>query len=132
MIYVDSSALVKLVIDEEGSEQLRDFTSHRRLTSSALVITEVPRAVGRADVSRIPKATSLLDHVQRIAIVESVLDSAARLGPPGLRSLDAIHLASALLLGDELEAFVAYDERLLAAASALGMPVAAPGTDLLA
>ena len=130
MIYVDSSALVKLIIDEAGSSALRDYTSGRPMTSSSLIVTEVPRAVARANLSRVPTAATLLEHVQKIAIVESVLQSAARLDPPTLRSLDAIHLASALLLGDELEAFVAYDERLLAAASRLGMSIAAPGSDL--
>ena len=67
-----------------------------------------------------------------LEVTAGVLTAAAQLDPPALRSLDAIQLASALLLGDELEVFVAYDERLLAAASALGMPVAAPGSDRVA
>lgn len=126
MIYVDSSALAKLVLDEQESLAFRDYVGGRAMASSSLARTEVLRAVGRADPSRLRKATSLFAQVELLALRDSILDHAARLDPPTLRSLDAIHLASALVLGDELEAFVAYDDRLLAAASALGMPVASP------
>lgn len=126
MIYVDSSALAKLVIDESESLAFRRYASGRVMVSSALARIEVLRAVGRADPSRWQKATSLFAQVELVALRDSILEVAARLEPPTLRSLDAIHLASALVLGHEMEAFVAYDERLIDAASALGMPVASP------
>jgi predicted nucleic acid-binding protein len=63
-----------------------------------------------------------------VSISDEILVAAAHLEPPTLRSLDAIHLATALRLGDALAAFVSYDERLLAAAAQLGLPTASPGT----
>lgn len=127
MIYVDSSALTKLVLDEAESIAFHTYAQGRAIVSSALSRTEVLRAVIRVDAARLGKAMGLLDELDLLAIVETILDSAARLAPPHLRSLDAIHLASALTLGNELEAFVAYDERLLSAASSLGMPIESPG-----
>jgi hypothetical protein len=76
-----------------------------------------------------PESDALQRYEQRVrkTVSSAVLTDAVRLAPASLRSLGAIHLASALLLRDELEAFVAYDECLLNAASALGLPVASPG-----
>jgi predicted nucleic acid-binding protein len=125
--YFDSSALVKLVIDEEESDVLRAFERRiGRVTTSELVRVEVPRAVGRTVDNAGERVAGLLRSLHLIPITGALLDQAGRLAPSTLRSLDAIHLASALLLQDDLEAFVAYDDRLLDAASALGMPVAAP------
>ncbi|UTT61642.1 type II toxin-antitoxin system VapC family toxin [Microcella humidisoli] len=126
MLYLDTSAAVKLLIEEKESSALRAYLSHHDWASSALVRTELVRALLRADPSVVPRALDLLAQGNLLVIDTQVLDTAARLSPPSLRSLDAIHLASALELRDELTAFVAYDERLLAAASALGMPVASP------
>lgn len=126
MLYLDTSAVVKLLIDEKESLALRAYLSDHDWASSALVRTELVRALLRADPSVVPRAQYLLAQGSLLVIDTQVLDAAARLSPPSLRSLDAIHLASALELRDELTAFVAYDDRLLAAASALGMPVASP------
>ena len=126
MLYLDTSAAVKLLIDEKESSALRAYLSDHNWASSALVRTELVRALLRADPSVVPRALDLLAQGSLLVIDTQVLDTAARLSPPSLRSLDAIHLASALQLRDELTAFVAYDDRLLAAASALGMPVASP------
>lgn len=126
MLYLDTSAAVKLLIDEKESFALRAYLSDHDWASSALVRTELVRALLRVDPSVVPRALDLLAQGNLLVIDTPVLDTAARLSPPSLRSLDAIHLASALELRDELTAFVAYDHRLLAAASALGMPVASP------
>ena len=126
MLYVDSSAVVKLIVAETESAALHEYVSGESLASSSILRTELARAVARRDPARSTAARLLLASVTLLAADEAVLELAARLGPPSLRSLDAIHLASALELRDELTAFVAYDERLLDAASALGLPVASP------
>ena len=129
MIYVDSSAIAKLILTEPESAALREYVAVGTLASSAILRTELPRAVARREPAKLVEAMQLLHRVALLSADDAVLDSAARLGPPSLRSLDAIHLASALELRDELTAFVAYDERLLDAASALGLPVASPGLE---
>ena len=126
MLYLDTSAAVKLLLLEEESLAIRAYVIDQDWASSALLRTELVRAVVRVDPSVMPRALDLLLQPRLLAIEARILDTAARLSPPSLRSLDAIHLASALELRDELTAFVAYDDRLLAAASALGMPVASP------
>jgi len=126
LLYLDTSAAVKLLLLEEESLAIRAYVSDQAWASSALLRTELVRAVVRVDPSVMPRALDLLLQPRLLAIEARILDTAARLSPPSLRSLDAIHLASALELRDELTAFVAYDDRLLAAASALGMPVASP------
>lgn len=128
MHYFDSSALVKLVLTEPESTALLEYGRTVRTTvASELVRTELARAVTRVDPSQSPRVTELIRRINLIPATGSVLGDAARVAPASLRSLDAIHLASALLLRDELEAFVAYDEQLLDAASALGLRVASPG-----
>lgn len=126
MLYLDTSAVVKLLVCEKESMALRAYIGDQDWASSALLRTELIRAIARVDSSAVPRALGLLAQVSLLVIDTQVLDRAARLSPPSLRSLDAIHLASALQLRDELTAFVAYDDRLLDAASALGMPVASP------
>ncbi|MCY7411933.1 MAG: type II toxin-antitoxin system VapC family toxin [Salinibacterium sp.] len=126
MLYLDTSAAVKLLLAEEESLAIRAYVNDKDWACSALLRTELVRAVVRVDPSVVPRALDLLLQPRLMAISMRVLNVAAKLDPPGLRSLDAIHLASALELRDELTAFVAYDDRLLAAASALGMPVASP------
>jgi uncharacterized protein len=125
--YFDASALVKLVIEEDESQALGAQLSSTSGIASAIVRTELFRAVARRDHGKLADAIDLLARVELITVTSTLLDEAARLGPPTLRSLDAIHLASALAVRDELSAFVSYDARLLEAASALGLPVASPG-----
>lgn len=127
MRFLDSSAIVKLVLDEAESAAIERFLNNQRFAASALVRTEVVRAVLRRAPARVKLARDVIDQARLIQIDPYVLDLAATIDPPTLRSLDAIHLASALELREELEAFVAYDDRLIAAASALGMPIASPG-----
>ncbi|MGH3342270.1 MAG: type II toxin-antitoxin system VapC family toxin [Carbonactinosporaceae bacterium] len=129
MIYVDSSALVKLVLSERESAALEHWIDERAdvpHVSSELVQVEVPRAVMRAAPVALLHAREVLDRVGGVSLSPRILETAATLQPPALRSLDAVHLASALLLRRDLTAFVAYDDRLLAAAKALGLPVEQP------
>jgi uncharacterized protein len=126
-IYVDSSALVKMVIEEADSPALgryfAEFSLDRQLTA-AISRTELVRAVARrgATVENARKALSKLDFV---AITNSLLDNAAALAPPELRTLDAIHLTAALSAPD-LRALVTYDRRLADAAEQAGLPVVSP------
>ena len=126
MIYLDSSALVKAIVEEEQTSAVRTMMVGAVVTTSALSVVEVIRAVRRRDESHVVAARRTLDAAALIPIESAILGQAGILNPTSLRSLDAIHLASALLLGVELEAFVAYNDQLLEAASALGMPVASP------
>lgn len=129
MIYFDSSALVKLVKAEAESAALREWLgSHTEpVVSSSVSRTEVVRAV-RRDAARLGnKARHVLSGVDMIPMTFDLLDEAGNL-PAELRSLDAIHLVSAMRLRGDLDAFVAYDKRLLAAADEMGLPVASPGT----
>jgi predicted nucleic acid-binding protein len=126
--YVDTSALVKLVVPEPESEALQRWLSAPGavLVASDLVRTELFRATRRLAEDRLVQARAVLEAVDLIRLTPTIFDEAARLDPPELRSLDAIHLASALDLGDSLEGVVTYDDRLAAAARANGVPVTAP------
>ena len=126
-VYLDSSALVKLVVQEPESEALRLYlrrSSHR--ISCVLARVEVVRAVRPQGQKAESRARKLLENVSLIRIDEELLDSAASLGGESLRSLDAIHLAAAQALGDELGEVVTYDLRMIEAATSLDLPVASP------
>ena len=121
--YLDSSALVKLVRPEPETEALRRFLEMRRpLVISELAETEVRRAARRIGVD----PAEALAFCEVVVLRSADLERAAELGPPVLRTLDAIHLAAGLALADDLGVFVAYDERLLAAAAANGLATASP------
>lgn len=125
--YLDSSALVKLALAEDESEaMLRALESWPRRVTSRLAVVEVLRAVRREDAPREPIAVDLLTRVMLAAVSDRVLLDAARLSPTRLRSLDALHLATALRLRSAIVAFVSYDRSQLAAAEELGLPVASP------
>ena len=129
MIYLDSCALVKLVVREDESKALQGWLSERldvRRASSALVRTEVPRAVIDGGDIAVLRAQMVIGDLVQMPLTPALLDEAGRLRNQ-LRSLGAIHLASALRLADGLAAFVTYDKRLLAAAVEVGLPTAAPG-----
>jgi len=129
LVYLDSSSIVKLVVREEGTDELRAFlASHPAVVSSALAVTEVRRAVGRlpARGGLSDRARLVLDGVALLSVEPSLLEAAARLKPLELRTLDAIHVASALSLGGDLLAFVTYDDRQAAAARRAGLPVVRP------
>lgn len=124
---MDSSALVKLVVPEPESAALRaELARWERHASSALVRTEVVRACARVDEAARPVAERVVRALDLIAVDDQILDEAGRLQSIALRTLDAIHLASARALGDALGAVIAYDSRLAAGATAAGLPVLAP------
>jgi hypothetical protein len=126
-IYLDSSAIVKLIVDEPASSALRSHLAGRGdLVSSALARTEVGRALLAWDVPTARRCAVVLEGIDLVAIADAILAEAAVLQPPQLRSLDAIHVATAHQLGADLLELVTYDRRMQAAAEALGMPVAAP------
>jgi predicted nucleic acid-binding protein len=127
-VYLDASALVKLVAPEAGSDAMASFVAaHRSQATSVVGLVEVRRAAVRRPGVTEARVDDVLVRVIGIAFDPEVAAAAATIGPPTLRTLDAIHLASAAALGADLEALVTYDRRLLDAARALGMPVASPG-----
>ena len=129
MIYLDSSALVKLALTRPESAELAHWLAERAdqpLVSSALHRAEVPRAVWRAEPGALPRSYRLIRRIAQVMLTADVLDHSATLPPQALSPAHAIHLASALALKRDLTAFVAYDERLLAAAAGAGLPVARP------
>lgn len=136
VIYLDSAAIVKLVHRESKSEALDVWLAERlgmpRVTS-ALAEVEVPRAIMRQSPASQPRIPAVMGTIARFDIDSAVRALAASYTHPALRSLDAIHLATAQVLTAELgeppTAFVTYDRRLLAAASALGLPTASPGAE---
>ncbi len=128
MFYLDTSAAVKLVVAERGSTALRRWLASRDdwIFSSDLLRTELLRVTRRAAPEQMVQARAVLDAVTLIAVSTEVCERAARLDPEVLRSLDALHLAAALEVGDDLEGVVTYDERLADGARALGIEVIAP------
>jgi predicted nucleic acid-binding protein len=125
--YLDSSAIVKLVIREPESAALRRYLRRRRpLVSSALARTEVPRAVLALGQAAGRRADDVLARVELMRVNDQVLTAAGALLPVDVRSLDAIHLASAQQLGSDLGRIVTYDDRMSAAGRSLGFTVAAP------
>ncbi len=128
-VYLDSSALVKLVFAESESPALRAFLGEQRSrVSSALARTEVGRVVNRLGRSEDAKARAgdVLDRTALIALDNGILLRAGEVGPAQLRTLDAVHLATALSLGDDLGGIVTYDRRLADAAHRAGLTVWSP------
>ena len=125
--YLDSSAIVKLVTAEPESAALRHYLRRRRLrVSSALARTEVRRAVMPDGDVALARATRALAGIELMRLSSHVLDLAGTLLPLELRSLDAVHLATAHRYGDHLRVVVTYDERMAVAAEQLGLRTAAP------
>lgn len=126
--YLDTSALAKLVVREPESPALHAWatTTGRVLLSCDLARTELLRAVRQTDPALALPARAVLDVLVLLKVTPAVVEEAARLEPPALRTLDALHLAAALTLGDDLEAVVTYDERLAEACAHHGVRVLAP------
>jgi predicted nucleic acid-binding protein len=126
--YLDSSAVVKLAVREPESAALRRYLRRRRpLVSSALARTEVLRALLPGGAQAIARGREVLARLDLVRVNDRVLNAAGILLPIGLRSLDAIHLATAQLLGGDVGLVVSYDDRLSEAAERLGYRVASPG-----
>lgn len=125
-LYVDTSALAKIITTEPESDALRTALRGRRLVTSAIASTELLRVGLRLGRSQTEAATAVLTRVHLLAATPSRLRRAGLLEPVGLRSLDALHVVSALDLADEVEDFVAYDHRLLEAARHHGLPTSSP------
>lgn len=129
VLYLDSSAVVKLVVRESESDALRTYIDGAQLVTSEIALTEVPRAAhlrtGATEV--FDQAEAVLRRFDLIELDEELHRGAARRPPRELRTLDAIHLVSALRVGGPLQAVVAYDRRLADAARSAGLVVDAPG-----
>lgn len=129
-LYVDSSALLKRVVVEAESAAVRSLLVDRDvsgdlLTASSLAWLEVWRSLRRAGVTDLEATVgAALSGVARFPLSDTVLVRARRVGHDTLRSLDAIHLASALLVG--AESILTYDDRLAESAAVLGLGVLAP------
>ncbi len=127
LVYLDASAIVRIVADEPGRAATVAFLrEHEARATSVLSTVEVPRAVARKRADAALGAAAFVGDLVVVALDRTIVSRAAGLAPPGLRTLDAIHLATALEFGRELDAFVTYDGRLGDAARAMGLPVAAP------
>ena len=130
MIYLDTSALLKLVRVEVHTAKLRGWLVERPdalLVSSALARVEVLRSCRRIDERLLDTGRAVVNALHLVPLDDDVLGAAAELPDSHLRSLDALHLASALELGSDLETFVTYDSRLITVAEAAGLVVAQPG-----
>jgi uncharacterized protein len=127
-LYLDASAFVKLVVEDAETAAVRAFvaSSTARRTSSALLRTESLRAVRRLGPDALATVREGLRRVDLIAIDDRILDVAGMLEPQVLRTLDAIHIATALAVGDDLESIVTYDGRMIDAARLMGLPTATP------
>jgi predicted nucleic acid-binding protein len=130
MIYLDTSALVKLVIEEAESETLEHWLvlQEQPFTTSVIGRVELIRACRRIEPDSVATANLLLADLPFVPLTSWVVETAENIGSPTLRSLDALHLASAFELGDTLTGFIAYDKRLRDAAVLSNLPVMTPGT----
>ena len=129
MWFLDASAFVKLLVVEPESTELRRWIRGRDLASSDLLRTEARRAVAGEPAHVRRHCEELLAEIPMIRLVPAVLDRAGELPGQRLRSLDAIYLACALRLGDDLAGIVSYDARQLVAAEGLGIATSSPGAD---
>lgn len=129
LYYADTSAVIKLLVEESSSQAFAAFyDSHldAEWVSSDLMRVELIRAVSRAMPVLLPDARDLLLAFSYVAIDEEIIDAAMNEPDRMLRSLDAIHLATARLLGPDLDALASYDERLISAANDAGLATVSP------
>ncbi|HZI97585.1 MAG TPA: type II toxin-antitoxin system VapC family toxin [Actinomycetales bacterium] len=124
--YLDTSALAKLVSREVETDTLRHFLADTTVVTSAIARTELLRVGLRLGERQVATADAVLSGVAEVAVTRDRLDRAGRLPPAPMRSLDALHLVTALDLGADLDVLVAYDERLLDAARQHGLTTASP------
>ena len=127
LAYLDSSALVKLVFEERESDALIEFLLPLDWISSALTRVEVLRSARRSGVDgAVARAQHVLSRMNFVRLDDAILAAAAGTEPRDLRSLDALHLVSALSLGPNLDGIVVYDRRLADAARHAGLTIWAP------
>lgn len=128
MIYLDASALVSLVTGRPYARELREFLTQSPempMGTSTIGFIETVRTLDR--VGSYPTAMrDLLAAFTEILVTDEIRDGAANL-PGGVRTLDAIHIASAQAIGDGLAFLVSYDKRMLDIAHSVGIPITAPG-----
>ena len=126
-VYLDTSAILKLIVVEPESEALlQALDSRADRVSSVLASVEVHRSLRRLRAAR-ERAAAILSAVVMVRVDDPVLERASAFEDATLRALDAVHLATALSLGDDPDAFFTYDRRLARAAAALGLAVLHPG-----
>ena len=129
LYYADTSAVIKLLVEESHSKAFAAFYdahADAEWASSALLRIELTRAVTRAMPTLLPDARDLLLAFSFVAIDDDIVEAAMNEPDRGLRSRDAIHLATARILGEDLDAIVSYDDRLLKAATDAGLETASP------
>ncbi len=128
-MYCDTSALAKLVLGEKESGSLKSVidSSDCQLASSVISEIELFRACRRHSVKLVETATQVLARVILLPLTTPMIVKAGEVAPPDLRSLDAIHLATALEILDDLDCLVTYDKRLAAASEYAGLRVRSPG-----
>lgn len=133
LYYADTSAVIKLLVDEDHASAMAVFFDEHEdwdWSSSSLLRIEVARAISRLRPELLPEARDLLDLFSYIPITNDIVEQATIEPDRGLRSLDAIHLATARVVAGDLAAVVSYDQRLLTAATDAGLPVKSPQDDL--
>ena len=126
LAYIDASAIVKLVLTEpESDEMARWYVESDRVSTSLVGIVETRRAVARRPHDSV-HLERVVSGIEVIGVTVRIGERAAAIAPPMVRTLDAIHLATAISIGTSLTSFVTYDDRLADAARALGLPVVSP------
>jgi predicted nucleic acid-binding protein len=129
VIYLDTSAAAKLVRYEAESPALTAFLANHvgaTLVSSILLYPELIRAVGRHRPDLVPRAVALTQRVMTMPLDAQIVEHAATIGNPLLRTLDALHLATAATIAKKLDAIVTYDKRLAGTATEIGLPAVTP------
>jgi uncharacterized protein len=130
LAYLDTSAYVKLPLEEAGHEALRsELSGWDGYVSSMLLGVEAVRACSRYGGDRANDARAWLEGVALLPLDDTVLDVATTLLPSSVKTLDALHLATAMTVRDEVGAFLTYDQRLAEAAASHGLPVLCPGEE---
>ena len=126
--YLDTSALVKLVVAQPETAALREWLAAQPepLVSCDLARTELLRVVREVAPDRVVMARLVLDSLVLTEVTAEIFEAAGRLHDPEMLSRDAIHLAAALDLSDDLDGIVTYNERFAGAARAYGVTVSAP------
>jgi hypothetical protein len=127
-LYIDASAAMKLVVEEPESWALADALAGDQLISSEICRVELGRVLRRLGLGQGAEllVRGVVERIELLRLDDQILDRASEVGPTDLRTLDAIHLASALAIGRELDAVVTYDRRLAAAAEEAGFAVMSP------